>query len=828
MNSNFIIRQVEDAYNSGLAMLRSNIRFAARAMVASPGTTVAAIIALALGIGGSASIFSILNTILLRPLPYPNADRLVVAWAANPGKKIPQFRVSPLNYLDYKNLNRSLRLGSFREGSVVLTGRDLPEKLESSTVSPDLFEILGVAPRIGTNFRTENGVAGKDHVALLADALWKGKFGGDERIIGKPIVLDGEPYTVVGVMPAGFRLLDQKAEIFIPHALSVDEASARGRGFSTLFLAGRLNDGVSIEQGRSDVEAIAARLAEQYAVLNNGWTLRLIPLAEQMSGDTRGTLFALLGAVCFVLLIACANVASLLLARAGGRQKEIAVRAALGASPWAVVSQLLVESVVLSLTGGLFGLGIAWIAIRALERFGPANLPRLSEISIDPWVVGFTLGVAIATGILFGLAPALTFARIDLNSVLRSSGRSSSGDAKRTLLRNALVVGEVALTMVLLTGCGLLLRSLWALEQVDRGYQVGHLLTFKIALPETRYKELAIARFYQRLLENIHTLPGVELAGMTRDVPLSGSNPTLNFTIEGAPPLLPADQPRARFRLASADYFKALQIPLIRGRYFETSDSENSQPVVVINEAVAAQMFPNVDPLGRRIQCGFEGSPYATIIGIVKNTRSVGLDSEPGPETFYPYLQVVPSLMYFVESTATIVVRAKGDPDSLINSTREAVRRMDPDLAVFQAKTMEEMLATSVAQPRFRTLLIVAFAGAALVLAMIGLYSVLAFSVSQRTQEIGVRVALGATASEVLKLVIGQGLRLAVIGVVLGLAASFFLARLIEKLLFGVKPWDAEAFVVMPLLLLVVAFFATYLPARRALKIDPLIALRSE
>ena len=452
----------------------------------------------------------------------------------------------------------------------------------------------------------------------------------------------------------------------------------------------------------------------------------------------------------------------------------------------------------------------------------------MAEISIDPLVVLFTLGLALLTGILFGLAPALTFARIDLNTVLRASGRGSSGDTLRTLLRNALVVLEVALTMVLLTGCGLLLRSFWTLQQVDRGYQVSQLLTFKISLPESRYKQMAVARFHQQLLEKIEVLPGVEMAAMTRDVPLSGTNPTLNFVIEGAPPLAPGDQPRARFRLASGDYFKALRIPLVKGRYFERSDTETAPAVVIINEALARQSFPEQDPLGRRIQCAFEGSPFATIVGIVKNTRTVGLDAEPGPETYYPYLQIVPPLMYFVEGNATIVVRAKGDPESLINAMRSAVRQLDPDLAVFQAQTMETLLANSVAQPRFRTMLIVVFALAALVLAVIGVYGVLSYSVAQRTQEIGVRVALGASSGDVLKLVIGQGMRLALIGTVLGLGASALLAALIEKLLYGVKPWDPAAFLLTPVLMLAVTFLATYVPARRTLKIDPLVALRSE
>ena len=808
-------------------MLPGNIRFAIRSMLDNPATSLAAVIALALGIGSTAAIFSIVNTVLLRPLPYHNPDRLVVAFAANPSRSIPQFRVSQPNYLDYKNRTRSLQMGSYVAGSMVLTGRDLPENLESSQISPDLFDILGVAPSRGSSFTAENGVAGKDHVVLLSDALWKGKFGADETIAGKAIQLDGQPYTVVGVMPAGFRLLDQAPDVIVPQAIGNNTDEDRGR--NTLDLVARLKDGTTLEQAIADIETIAARLGEEHAELDKGWVLRLVPLSEKLLGNTRGSLYALLGAVCFVLMIACANVANLLLARAGARQKEMAVRAALGASPAALIGQLLVESLVLGLTGGLLGLGLAWFAVRAVVRFGPADLPRIAEITIDPLVMVFTLGVALFTGILFGLAPALTSARVDLNSVLRASGRGNSGDAMRTFLRNALVVTEVALTMVLLTGCGLLLRSLWTLQQVDRGYQTGQILTFRITLPETRYKELALPHFYQRLLEKLESVPGVDLAAMTRDAPLSGTNPTLNYTMEGAPPLSSGNQPRARFRLASADYFKALRIPLIRGRYFERSDIETSPPVIIINEALAKQMFPGLDPVGRHIQCGIAGSPMSTVVGIVKNTRSVGLDSEPGPETFYPYAQVVPQLFTFVEGTATILVRSKTtEPESLISAMRGAVRQLDPDLAVFQVKTMDDMLNRSVAQPRFRTMLLLAFAAAALVLAVIGLYGVLAYSVTQRTQEIGVRIALGASSSAILKLVIGQGMKLALFGAIIGVGASLLLAGLIEKLLFGVKPWDLAAFVITPLLLLGVALVATYLPARRALKIDPLISIRTE
>ena len=809
-------------------MFASNLRFAVRTLLGSPATTLAAVVALALGIGSTAAMFSIVNSVLLRPLSYSQPDRLVVAFAANPSRNIPQFRVSIPNYLDYQNLNRSLRLGTWSMGAMVLTGGDRADNLVSATISPGLFDILGVAPRLGNNFSADNEVPGKNRVVLLSHAIWRSRFGADGSIVGKSIQLDGQAHLVSGVMPPSFRLLDQTAEIFVPQAIVPSAMTEEDRGRSVLDLVGRLNEGVSLEQAQTDLDSISARLGEAHTDLNKGWLLRIVPLTEKLLGNSRSGLLALFGAVVFVLLIACANVANLLLARAGARLKEIAVRAALGASAGALIGQLLLESVLLSLTGGALGLGLAWLAIRALVRYGTAALPRLSEISIDPLVVLFTLAVALATGVLFGLAPAVTFARIDLNSVLRASGRGTSGDAVRAFLRNALVVSEVALTMVLLTGCGLLLRSLWTLQQVDRGYQVTQTLTFKVALPESRYKDMAVARFYGKLLEEIEGTPGVELAGMARDVPLSGANPTLNYVIEGAPPLASGDQPRARFRLASADYFKTLRIPLLRGRYFELADIETSPAVVIINEALAKQMFPGKDPLGLRLRCGIPGSAFASIVGIVNNTRSIGLDTDPGPETYYPYRQVVPALMSFVEGTASIAVRAKGEPEALTGAMRGVLRRLDPELALFQAKTMEELLNDSVAQPKFRTLLLVAFAAVALVLAVIGLYGVLAYSVTQRTQELGVRMALGASSADILKLVIGQGMRLALLGVAIGMVAALVLAGAIEKLLFGVKPWDAAAFVATPALLLAVALVATYLPARKALKIDPLISIRSE
>ena len=813
-------------------MLLSNVRFAFRMMRSSLPTTVAAILALTLGIGATSAIFSILNAVLLKPLPYSRPDRLVFGWATNPSKKIVQQRISPPNLMDAQKINHTVHLGAFLPGSVVMSGGEAPVKLDSVAVSPDLFEMLGVAPIVGTNFPPSSGTWGQNHLVILSDGFWKAKFAGaTSGVVGRKLILDGAPYEISGIMPAGFRLMDADAEVFVPYAVPPDQLGARGRGKGILTIVGRLNDGVTIDQARADFDAVALRLAEIEPDANRGYGLRLVPLAEQLTGNLRSTLYILFAAVSVVLLISCANVANLLLARAGARQKEIAIRSALGAGSASLIGQLLTESILLSLTGGVLGLVLAWISVQAFLKVGPAELTKINSFTLDPSVLGFTFLVSVLTGMLFGLAPALTFLKIDLNSVLRSAGRGNSSDGKRTLIRNALVVVEIAMSMILLTGCGLLLRSFWTLEQIDRGYQVSRVLTFKVALPEARYKELAIPQFYRKLIERLETLPGVEAAGMTRDVPLSGTNPTLNYELENSPPMSGSEQPRARYRVASADYFKVLGIRLLNGRFLERSDTETSQQVMIINKALADVAFPNIDPLGHRIRCGLEDSPWSTIVGVVDNTRAVGLDAKPEPETFYPYTQVVRPYLAFVEGTGSLVVRTALaiDPQSLTSSVRQVVRELDPELAVFHAMTMEDIFSNSIAQPRFRTLLIVAFAVTALLLAMIGVYGVLSYSVSQRTQEIGVRLALGAEPGEVVKMIVGQGMRLGIIGVVIGLAASFLLAQAVLKtLLFGVQPWDAWSFLLTPAILLTVTLLAVYLPARRALKIDPLEALRSD
>ena len=804
-------------------MLLQNLRYGFRMLGKHPTSTVVALLALALGIGANTAIFSVVNTVLLRPLPYRDPDRIAVVWEANPKRAIKAFLVSGPTFHDWIVRNRTIALAAFDAKSSVLTGVDQPEKLDTARASTNLFDLLGVKAAHGRTFVSDDA---RNSTVVLSDALWQRKFGGDKSVLGRKLNVDGVVYEVIGVMSPDFRLLDTTTEAWF--GAELDKGGPVERGVHTLRVVGRLNDGVSIEQARADLESVAAKLAEEFPDSNAGWSTQTITLLEQILGDVRATLLTLLGAVCCVLLIACANVANLLLARSGTRQKEMALRTSLGASPWTLAAQLLTESVVLALAGGLLGLALAYAAIKALMLFGPASLPRMQEISIDWRVLVFTLGASVATGILFGLAPAWAALRQDLNSTLRQSGRGTVGGGSK-YVRMGLVVTEVALSVVLLAGAGLLLRSFMSLQSVNPGFRPESTLTFRVSLPKTRYDKAVVGQFYRRLVERLQQLPGVEYAGFTRDVPLSGTNPSLNFQIENRGELPTNQQPRARFRAPSAGYFPAIGLPLIKGRFFSDADNETAPPVAIISEALATRNFPGEDPIGKRMRTGFEPPRWCTIVGIVGNTRHLGLDAETGPEMYFPYLQVPEEQAFFIMGTGTLVMRTRSaDPNTIISAARNEVRQMDPDLAVFQVRSMEEMMNASVAMPRFRTMLLLSFAIAALALAGIGLYGVIAYSVSQRTQEIGVRMAMGAEPKHVLNMVVGEGMRMATIGVVVGLVASLAMAGLLEKFVFGVKVRDVWTFLAAPLFLLAVALLASYLPARRATQVDSMVALRGE
>src|SRR5580704_5782929 len=548
-----------------MSTLLKDLQYGLRMLARSPGSTAAAMIALALGIGANSAIFSVVNAVLLRPLPYKDASRLIVIWETKLSKGILQEKVSPPDYRDWVEQQRVFeKIAALREQPAVLTGGQLPERVETALISPSAFELLGVKAGLGRTFLSEEAEPGRNRVALLSYGFWQRRFGGDSGVLGKSVIVDGNSLTIVGVMPSGFRLLDTPSELWMPYTLDAKELSQRG--FRTLRVIGRLKPGVSLDQASAEMRSIAGRVEQQYPDTNAGYSTKVVALRDQLLGDIGPTLWTLLGAVVFVLLIACANVASLLLARAGSRDKEIVLRMALGANPARLLRQLLTESVLLALAGGLLGLALAAWSISVLARFGPANLPRLEEINIDWRVMAFTLTVSLATGILFGLAPALLTVRSDLNSVLKTSGRGNTGSRSRARWRNALVASEIASCVVLLTGAGLLIRSFLRLESVNPGFQPDHVLTMQIALPETRYSGEKVALFYHQLVDRMRALAGVQYAGIARNLPLSGADASLNFVVENQPVESAAEQSRAKYRAASADYFAALGIPLVRGR----------------------------------------------------------------------------------------------------------------------------------------------------------------------------------------------------------------------------------------------------------------------
>ncbi len=812
-----------------MTALLKDLRYGLRMLIRNPGSTFVAVIALALGIGANSAIFSVVSAILLRPLPYQDPARLVVVWSTKPDKRIFEEQVSPPDYRDWVEQNHVFdRIAALRTQPSILTGGALPERIETALISPSAFELLGAKAARGRAFFPDEERLGRNQVAILSHGLWQRRFGGDPSILGKNVIVDGASFTIVGVMPPDFRLLDTPSELWMPYVRDLKEENSNQRGFRTLRVIAHLKPGVSLEQAHSEMRSIASRIEQQYPDTNAGWTVKIVPLRDQLVGDIGRTLWTLLAAVVFVLLIACANVANLLLARAGTREKEIALRTALGANPFRLVRQLLTESVLLAIAGGLLGLVLAAWSVSLLAQFGPANLPRLKEVTIDWRVLIFTFLISVLTGIVFGLAPAFSSTRSDLNSILKTSGRGTTGSRGRARLRNALVVSEIASCVVLLTGAGLLIRSFISLQNVNPGFRPDHVLTMQLTLPETRYSEWKVALFYKQLIERLQSMSGVEYAGIARNLPLSGADASLNFTIENRPVEASADQPRAKYRAVSGDYFKALGVPLMEGRYFDRTDGEKTPGVVLINSTLARRYWPNESPIGKRIKAGFDDSIWCAIVGVVGDVKHTGLDAAINPETYYHYLQVPPALMSFVEGTMTLVLRTHADPASMIASTRSEIQRLDADLAVFNVKTMEDLVAGSLAQPRFRTLLLGAFAAVALVLAAVGLYGVIAYSVTQRTNELGVRMALGAQKTDVLKMVVGHGALLAAIGIAIGLCIAFGLLRIISQLLFGVNATDPLTFVVTAGLILTVALAASYIPALKAIKVDPVIALRHD
>jgi putative ABC transport system permease protein len=807
--------------------LAADVRFGLRMLRKTPGATSVAVLSLALGIGATTAIFTIINAVLLRPLPYREPASLVVLWERNLARNIPEFLVAPPNFKDWSDRSRSFSsVAALRPQPAILTGVGQPERLETARVSAGLFAQLGVAAVHGRTFLPEDGEPARSRVCVLSHGLWQRRFAGDRSVLGRTLTLDGVSYQIVGIAEPSFRLFDTPSELWMPYILDAKELG--DRGFHTLKVVARLKPGVTAEQASSEMASIANQIAAEHPDLNANWGVKIVGLREQMVGAISNGLWILLGAVGILLLIACTNVAAILLMKAGTRQRELALRTTLGASHWRVIAQMLTESVVLSLVAAALGVLLAWWGTALAARTGPATVPQLRDLSIDSRVLLFAVALAIATGILFGFAPAISAIRTDLNTVLRSAGRSGMASIGWGRIRGALVVTELLLAQVLLIGAALLIRSLLHLERVELGFQPDHVLSLQLSLPATRYQNLAIAQFYERLLGRLDVIPGVEQAGAARDLPLTGTNPSLNFEIEGHPPAAPWEQPRARFRTASAGYFTAMRLPLLRGRFFDRTDSDKTAAVAIVNQTLAQREWPNQDPIGRRIRSGFDSSPWCTIVGIVGNVKHAGLDAANDAEVYYHYLQVAPALMPLVESTMTLVLRTRSTPTAVVGAVRDEVAALDKELAIYNVKTVAEIVADSVAQPRFRTWLLALFAGAALLLAAIGLYGLLAHSVAQRANELGVRAALGATARDLLHLIVSDGLRLALIGIGAGMLLGLALSRLLARLLFEIGPRDLVTFGVTPLVLLAIALLASLIPALRAARVDPADALRDQ
>ncbi len=806
-----------------------DLRYGARTLVKNYGFTLIAVFTLALGIGANTAIFSVVNGVLLRPLPYKDPQRLVSVFA--PRRLDQEFLISSGGFTVLRDQNQVFeQVAAFLPmlDSSSITGDGDPEFLGGMTVSANLFTLLGVEAKYGRAFLPEEEKPGSDRVVVISHRLWQRRFGSDQKIIGRTIALNHEPYTVVGVMPPELRFpldgtltgwLPREIDIYAPLALTPEEINNQRK---VLPVIARLKSQVSIEQAQAEMTGVAARIKRQYPDTNIDESVTLAPFHQQVVGRVKLALMILLGAVGFVLLIACANVANLLLARAAGRRKEMAVRAALGAGRWRMIRQLLTESALLAMLSGLLALLPAFWGVGLLRRIIPENLPRADEIGIDGAVFGFTLLVSLSAGILFGLIPAFQASRVNLSDALKEGARGYGGSGNNRL-RNLLVVSEVALALALLVGAGLMLRSFIRLMDVDSGLNPQNVLTVDIRLSRSRYSPPQQAAFFQQLLERLRALPGVQAAGAVYPMPLSGMEENVVFDIEGRLPPVAGEQRTAGPRDVSAGYFKAQGIQLLKGRVFTESDSGDTPPVVVINEAMARRYWPDQDPIGRRISFDSRnGQPiWRQIAGVVKSVRHMALNEEPRSEIYIPFTQHPLAFM-------TLVARTDGDPLNIVAAVRSRVQAVDQDQPISNVRTMEGRLAGAVSQRRFDLILLAIFAGLALSLAAIGIYGVMSYLVAQRAHEIGVRMALGAQTGDVLRLIIRQGMALTLTGVSIGLIAAFGLTRLLRNLLFDLSATDPLTFIVTALLLTMVALLACYLPARRATKVDPMIALRSE
>jgi putative ABC transport system permease protein len=812
--------------------LWQDLRYSGRILRKHSGFTFIAVLTLALGIGVNTALFSVVNAVLLRPLPYEEPKRLVQLYEANSQMGYDRFAFSLANFVDHRDQQSGFeQMAAYRRWDANLTGAGDPERVQAAVVSASFLPLLRVQPLLGRGFLTEEETPGKDDVAVLSYGLWQRRFGANPNILNQTVNLSGYVCTIVGVLPADFQFPDPfginplseaapKVDLLVP--LAYDAKNLGDRGSHFLQVLARLQPGVELAQAQTEQRAIAGRLEQQYPDRNKGWTINAFALQDEVVRNVRPALLLLLAAVAFVLLIACANVSNLLLARAAARQKEMAIRLALGAPRARLLRLLLTESLLLALAGGAVGLALAYLAMRAFISFSPANVPRTNEIHLDGMALLFTFGITLLTGMAYGLLPALQVSRPDVHPTLKEGGRQTGSRASRPRTRRLLVIAEVALSLLLLIGAGLMIRTFISFLRVNPGFRTDNLLTMKLALPYKKYpKPQQQLAFYQQVIERVRALPGVQEVGAVSDLPLVEGG-VFTFIIEGRASASPQDDPVAVWRAINPDYFRTMGMRLRRGREFTEHDQPGALEVIVINETMAASFWPGEDPIGKRVQIyDMEPMPWREIVGVVNDTKEAGLGTPTRPEIYVPFAQRPRSAM-------TLIAHTDAGPEQLAGGMRAAVQAVDPDQPVYRINTMEKFFSAQVAVPRATMFLMGALGVAALILAAIGIYGVMAHAVTQQTHEIGIRTALGATQRDVLRLVMGQGVTLTLIGVVIGLAGAFALTRLMTSLLFGVSATDPATFTVIALLLTGVALFACYIPARRATKVDPLSALRCE
>lgn len=802
----------------------NDFRYALRTLLRSPLFTIVAVLTLALGIGANTAIFTVVDAVLIRPLPFARPDDLIRIFATGP--QLDNAPVSPANFLDWKEQNRVFeRMVAYTDTVFTLAGGEMPERVRAERVSFDFFDLFGVSPALGRSFSREEDEYGRNQVVVLSQEFWQTRFGGRSDIIGQSLILNDKPFTVIGVMPAKFTFPDKRIQLWTPLAFTPAEKVIRDTNF--LSAIGRLKSGLTITTANSEMNALARQIAQQYPETNAGEKLKLSPLRDVIIGDIRPLLLILLGAVAFVLLICCANVANLLLARAASRHREIAIRTAIGASRSRVIRLMLMESAVLAATGAAFGCLLAMWGIQLLVAFRPANLPRLDDIAIDWRILMFTGAVTLVSALVFGIAPALQATTSRLNDILKVADRGGTASPGRSRFRNFLVGSEVALSLVLLIGATLLIRSFGRLLDVDPGFRAENVLTVSIPLADSRYRDpQQQAAFFQRLLKQVRELPGIHAAGVVTDLPLFGGSST-GFDVSSRPLSNPTDRPLADFRSASAEYFRAMGMDLIAGRTFTEQDSASAPGVAIINQTLARRYFGDENPIGKRIGLS-RPIDWREIVGVVRDVRNYGLAADVKPECYVPYLQNSPDYLAGSAGWMLLVVKTDSAPAGYVAAIKREIQLIDKDQPVSSIKPMTAYMAESIAQRRFNMVLLGLFAGLALVLAMIGIYGVIAYSGAQRTREFGIRIALGAARGDILALMTRQGMQPAVLGLIVGLGVALATTRFMASLVFQVSVTDPMIFALVAVGLGTVALIACLLPAHRASRVDPVVALRDE